>query len=63
LQRFYIVLNFSDQPQQVSVPLPVNGAWTDLLANFDGSWTATVTNYHLDLQVSSHWGHIFFRED
>jgi pullulanase/glycogen debranching enzyme len=63
MQRFYIVLNFSSQPQAVSVPLPINGPWTDLLANFDGSWTAIVSNYHIDLQVGSNWGHIFFRED
>ncbi len=63
LQRFYIVLNFSPQPQWVSVPFPENGPWTDLLANLDGSWTPTVNNYHLDVQVGSNWGHIFFRED
>jgi len=31
-------------------------------ANFDGSWTARVTDYHLDVMVGSNWGHIFFRE-
>lgn len=63
LQRFYIVLNFSSEPRWVRIPFPANGQWTDLLANFDGSWTVTVTDFHLDLQVSSNWGHIFFRED
>ncbi len=63
LQRFYVVLNFSAQTQPVTVPFPENGPWTDLLANFDGSWTPIVTNYRLDLQVGSNWGHIFFRED
>jgi pullulanase len=63
LQRFYVVLNFSDQPQSVSVPFPENGPWTDLLANFDGTWTPSVSNFQLDLEVSSHWGHVFFRED
>jgi glycosidase len=63
LQRFYIVLNFSAQSQMVRVPLPANGQWTDLLANFDGSWKPTVTDFHLDLEVSSYWGHLFFRED
>jgi 1,4-alpha-glucan branching enzyme len=61
LQRFYVVLNFSNQPQAVTVPFPENGEWTDLLANFDGSWSPTVTNYQLDLQVEPNWGHIFFR--
>jgi pullulanase len=63
LQRFYVVLNFSPQPQSVRVPFPENGPWTDLLANLDGTWTPTVTDYHLDLQVPSYWGHLFFRQD
>lgn len=29
---FIIALNFSDCPQQVDIPLPKNGIWTDLLA-------------------------------
>jgi hypothetical protein len=62
LQRFYVVLNFSDQPQQVRVPFPANGPWQDVLFNFDGSWTPIVNDFHLDLTVNSHWGHIFFRE-
>ncbi|HEX8969209.1 MAG TPA: alpha-amylase family glycosyl hydrolase, partial [Chloroflexota bacterium] len=62
LQRFYIVVNFSAEPRWVTVPFPENGPWTDLLANFDGSWTPIVSDYHLDLQVSSNWGHVFFRE-
>jgi 1,4-alpha-glucan branching enzyme len=63
LQRFYILLNFSEQPQLVRVPFPANGPWTDLLANFDGSWTPTVSDFHLDVVVGSNWGNIFFRED
>jgi 1,4-alpha-glucan branching enzyme len=63
LQRFYVVLNFSPQPQWVRVPFPENGPWTDLLANFNGSWTPTITDYHLDVLVGSNWGNIFFRED
>jgi len=63
LQRFYVVLNFSPQPQQVRIPFPENGPWTDLLANFDGSWTPVVTDYHLDIVVGSNWGHVFFKEN
>jgi 1,4-alpha-glucan branching enzyme len=62
LQRFYVVLNFSAEPQWVSVPFPENGPWTDVLANFDGSWTPIVADYHLDVQVGAYWGHIFYRE-
>ena len=58
----YVVLNFGVQDQWVSVPFPENGPWTDLLANFDGSWAPTVSDYHLDVLVGSHWGNVFFRE-
>jgi hypothetical protein len=61
MENFVIVLNFSDQPQSVSVPFPLDGPWTDLLSNFDGSWTPTVTNHRLDFTVSSNFGHVFFR--
>ena len=63
LQRFYIVLNFSDQPRSVTVPLPANGQWRDLLSNYDGNWTVEVSGHRLDLEVGSNWGHIFFREE
>jgi 1,4-alpha-glucan branching enzyme len=54
---YMIVLNFSDSAQHVNIPLPQNGAWTDLLnnnASFD------VTNYGLyNFVVQSNWGCIF----
>ena len=59
LQRFYVVLNFSAQPQPVTVWFPENGPWTDLL---NDNWTPAVSEFHLDLTVGSNWGHIFFRE-
>jgi pullulanase len=63
LQRFYVVLNFSPVAQLVRVAFPENGPWTDLIANFDGSWTPEVSDFHLDVMVGSNWGHVFFRED
>ena len=62
LQRFYIVLNFSSSPQAVRVPLPEDGRWIDLLSEYTGTWTVVVSNQRLDLEVSPHWGHIFFKE-
>ena len=59
LENFVIVLNFSDQPQPVSVPFPLDGAWTDLLSNFDGSWQPIVSNRRLDFSVGANWGHVF----
>lgn len=61
MENFVIVLNFSDQPQPVSVPFPLNGIWIDLLSDFNGSWKPLVTNHRLDFTVSSNWGHVFFR--
>jgi hypothetical protein len=55
------VLNFSSVDQWIRIPFPENGPWTDLLANFDGSWTPMVTDYYLDVLVGSNWGHVFFR--
>jgi hypothetical protein len=46
----------------VRLPLPENGPWQDLLANFDGSLSLVASDNHLDLDVGSHWGHIFFRQ-
>jgi 1,4-alpha-glucan branching enzyme len=61
LQRFIIVLNFSDMPQDVSVPFPENGEWVDLLSDYCGSWKPVVTNYRLTFQVNSNWGHVFYK--
>ena len=61
LQRFIIVLNFSDQPQPLTVQFPENGEWTDLLSDYNGTWKIEVSNYKIDLNVSSNWGHILFR--
>ncbi len=61
LQRFYILLNFSDAPQSVHLPLPENGVWTDLLAADLAGAPINVTNLALDLTLEPFWGHILFR--
>jgi len=61
LERFVVVLNFSDQTQHVSVPFPVDGTWTDLLSGLDGSWRPQISGKRLELDVGSNWGHLFFR--
>lgn len=61
LQKFIIVLNFSDNPQFVSVPFPDNGVWIDLLSGYNGSWQPQVSNWRLDFTIGAHWGHVFFR--
>jgi glycosidase len=59
LQRFIIVLNFSQDNKIVSVPFPADGVWEDLLS----SWKPSVINNRLDIEVGSNWGHIFFKEN
>ncbi len=61
LQRFIIVLNFADAPQNVSVPFPENGEWVDLLSDYSGSWKPVVTDYRLTFQVGPNWGHVFYK--
>lgn len=62
-QRFYIVLNFSDNAHPVSLRLPVEGPWVDLLSGLDGSWSAMAVGGLLQYEVQPYWGNIFFRED
>ena len=59
LQRFIIVLNFSQDTKIVSVPFPDNGIWEDLL----GGWRPSVFGNRLTFDVGSNWGHIFLKEN
>lgn len=59
LQRFIIALNFSPWDQQVDLPFPADGAWTDLLP---GGATAQVQGFWLrGWTVPSSWGCVFFQ--
>jgi 1,4-alpha-glucan branching enzyme len=52
---YMIVLNFSDAEQNIGVPLPQNGVWTDLLTRT----SYPVSNYGIpEFPVSSNWGAI-----
>jgi pullulanase len=56
LERFMVVLNFSDQDQWTDIPFPTNGVWTDLL---DGG-TVDVGGFWLTTQrIGSNWGRIY----
>jgi pullulanase len=57
LQRFIIVLNFSQDKKTGSVPFPDNGVWEDLLSD----WKPSVMSNRLNFEIGSNWGHIFFR--
>ena len=59
LERFIVVLNFSDAVQWVDVPFPTNGNWTDLL---NSNAIFKVGDYQLDnFQIPSNWGCVFFQ--
>jgi pullulanase len=59
VENVVVVLNFSDTPQTVSVPFPVDGRWSDLLG---GAFSPTISGNRLDVTVSSNWGFVFRRE-
>lgn len=57
VDRYIVVLNFSQRDQIVDIPFSVNGLWVDLL---DSSLSPMVTNYWLrHWRVPSNWGHVF----
>jgi 1,4-alpha-glucan branching enzyme len=58
VENVVVVLNFSDAEQTVSVPFPLDGAWTDLL----GQQGIDVVGNRLDLPVPSNWGRILRRD-
>jgi hypothetical protein len=60
LERFMVVLNFSDVTQYLDIPLSTNGQWTDLL---NGNAVVITQDYHLhNYPVSSNWGCVFWQE-
>ena len=59
LERFMVVLNFSDMTQYVDVPLSTNGAWTDLL---NGNAVVSTQDYVLHAYpIQSNWGCVFWQ--
>ena len=59
LERFYIVLNFSDSTQHVELELPEQDGWVDLLSG----WQPQLQNKWLRFDVGRHWGHVLCRQD
>ncbi len=58
VERFIVVLNFSQREQVIDVPFPDNGTWVDVL---NGS-TVIVLNYWLrGAEVGANWGHVYFQ--
>jgi pullulanase len=64
VENFVIVLNFSDADQTAHVPFPIDGHWSDLLADFNGQggpWSVDVSGNSADVIVGSRWGRILSR--
>jgi len=59
-ERFMGVLNFSDAPQYVDIPLSTNGQWIDLL---NENAVVTTQDYRLhNYPVTSNWGCVFWQK-
>ncbi|MEW6348886.1 MAG: alpha-amylase family glycosyl hydrolase [Thermodesulfobacteriota bacterium] len=58
LEKFYIVLNFSQWPQTVEMTFPEDDGWIDLLSG----WQPSVKHNRLRFEVGSNWGHIFYKK-
>ncbi len=59
LERFIIVLNYSDSDTVVDVPFSTNGIWQELL---DGGLLNVENFLQPNVQVSSNWGRIYFNK-
>ena len=59
IERYYVVLNFSQSDRHVSFEVPNAGPWAELLSG--GS--ATPAGGRLSVDVPSNWGAIYFRKD
>jgi pullulanase len=60
IERFMVVLNFSDATQYVEIPLSANGQWTDLL---QPGAVVTTLDYRLhNYPVPSNWGCVFWQK-
>jgi len=59
LERFIIVLSYSDFEQFVDIPFSTNGRWDDLL----NEQSADVDGFRLmNQQINSNWGRIYYKK-
>jgi len=59
LQRFTIVLNFSDQSHRIAIPFAANGTWHDLLNDrYDNVYDYRLPNQ----EITSNWGRVYVRQ-
>jgi hypothetical protein len=57
LERFYVALNCSADPQRISFEVPDIGPWTDLV----GGGVASAPSGRLDVDVGSSWGAVYYK--
>jgi pullulanase len=59
-ERMIVVLNFTGATQNVDIPFPIDGSWTDMINN---SQVVEVTGFKLSgYPVPSNWGCVFWIE-
>jgi pullulanase len=59
LERFIVVVNYSDFDQFVDIPFSANGIWGDLL----NEQSAVIENFRLlNQRINSNWGRIYCRK-
>jgi 1,4-alpha-glucan branching enzyme len=59
VERFIIVINYSDFDQFIDIPFTANGKWHDLL----NEQSVTVENFRMPNQrINSNWGRIYFNK-
>ena len=56
-EQFFVVLNFSDAPQQVDFEVPHAGPWRELLGDAD----VTPVDGRIKTEIGSNWGAVFYR--
>jgi pullulanase len=59
LERYYVVLNLSQETRQCAFRVPEQGHWLDLISNT----SATPVDGWLHCTIGSNWGAIFYRKD
>lgn len=59
LERFYVVLNFSQFTRSVSFEVPDDGPWVDLM----GGPSQSAQGGRLRVEIGSNWGAVFFKLD
>jgi hypothetical protein len=59
LERFIIVVNYSDFDQRINIPFSANGHWEDLL---NDDFVVVDGFKAFDQKINSNWGRIYYQK-